>query len=87
MNVKTSIFANVLSQIKHNNNNFHPLEVVGRGSETQFRVGENINKIPWWQRVIIIMIMCLTKILEYFHLSRNHHAHSLDNEPVMRHLQ
>ena len=23
--------------------NFHPLEVVGRGSETQLRVGENIN--------------------------------------------
>ena len=25
--------------------NFHPLEVVGRGSETQFQVGENLNKI------------------------------------------
>ena len=23
--------------------NFHPLEVVGRGSETQLRVGENLN--------------------------------------------
>ena len=25
--------------------NFHPLEVVGRGSETQLQVGENLNKI------------------------------------------
>ena len=24
---------------------FHPLEVVGRGSETQLQVSENINKI------------------------------------------
>ena len=23
--------------------NFHPLEVVGRGSEAQFQVGENLN--------------------------------------------
>ena len=26
--------------------NFHSLEVVGRGSETQFQVGENLNQIP-----------------------------------------
>ena len=25
-------------------NNFHPLEVVGRGSETQLQVGKNLNK-------------------------------------------
>ena len=25
-------------------NNFQPLEIVGRGSETQFQVGENLNK-------------------------------------------
>ena len=25
--------------------NFHPLEVVGRGSETQLQVGENLNKL------------------------------------------
>ena len=25
--------------------NFHPLEVVGRGSEPQLQVGENLNKI------------------------------------------
>ena len=25
--------------------NFHPLEVVGRGSETQLQVGENLNKM------------------------------------------
>ena len=28
-----------------NMSNFHPLEVVGRGSETQLRVGKNLNKI------------------------------------------
>ena len=34
-------FENVLSHIKQNNmNNFHPLEVVDRGSETQLQVGE-----------------------------------------------
>ena len=26
-----------------NTSNFHPLEVVGRGSETQLQVGENLN--------------------------------------------
>ena len=26
---------------------FHPLEVVGRGSETQLQVGENVNKVTW----------------------------------------
>ena len=26
--------------------NFHPLEVVGRGSETQLQVGENVIKLP-----------------------------------------
>ena len=25
--------------------NFHPLEIVGRGSETQLQVGENLNKL------------------------------------------
>ena len=28
--------------------NFHPLEVVGRGSEAQIQVGKNLNKIPKW---------------------------------------
>ena len=27
--------------------NFNLLEVVGRGSETQLHVGENLNKITW----------------------------------------
>ena len=26
-------------------NNFHPLEVVGHGSETQLQVGKNLNEI------------------------------------------
>ena len=29
-----------------NMSNFQPLEVVGRGSETQLQVGENLNKLP-----------------------------------------
>ena len=27
--------------------NFHPLEVVGRGSETQLQVGNNLNELAW----------------------------------------
>ena len=42
MCLHTSRFANVCSQIKLN---FHPLEVVGRGSETQLQVGEKFNSI------------------------------------------
>ena len=30
----------------NNMSDFHPLEVVGRGSETQLQVGEILNKIP-----------------------------------------
>ena len=26
--------------------NFHPLEVVGRGSDAQLQVGKNLNKLP-----------------------------------------
>ena len=31
---------------KINVTNFHPLEVVGRGSETQLQMNENLNKYP-----------------------------------------
>ena len=31
----------------NNMSNFHPLEVVGRGSETQLQVGENSHYISW----------------------------------------
>ena len=42
--MSASIFANMWSQIKKNNmSNFYPLEVVGRGSETQLQVGQNLN--------------------------------------------
>ena len=34
----------LISNLK-NMNNFHPLEVVGRDSETQLQVGENLNKL------------------------------------------
>ena len=30
---------------------FHPLEVVGRDSETQLQVGENLNQISWQEKV------------------------------------
>ena len=38
-----------MSQIQQIWLHFHPLEVVGRGSETQLQVGENLNKLtqPW----------------------------------------
>ena len=32
-------------KLTRNIGNFHPLEVVGRGSETQLQVGENLNSI------------------------------------------
>ena len=40
----TSIFANVWSH-STNVSNFHPLDVMGRGSDAQLQVGEHINKI------------------------------------------
>ena len=44
MSFQTSRFANVRSQIKQIiMGNCHPLEVVGRGSETQLQVDENLN--------------------------------------------
>ena len=36
-------FKNIWSQKKTNMSNFHPLEVVDRGSETQLQVGGKIN--------------------------------------------
>ena len=44
MCVQTSRFVNVSIQINTNMRYFHPLDVVGRGSET-IQVGENINYI------------------------------------------
>ena len=34
--------------------NFHPLEVVGRGSETQLPVGENVNKLTQQMRINLL---------------------------------
>ena len=42
MSVRTVRFANVGFKLGEY---FHPLEGVGRGSETQLQVGENIKKI------------------------------------------
>ena len=33
--------------------NFHPLEVVDRGSETQLQVGENVNDLIYALRILI----------------------------------
>ena len=42
MGGKTSIFANVWFEIPQTNmSHFQTLEIVGRGGETQFQVGEN----------------------------------------------
>ena len=30
--------------------NFNPIEFVGRGSETQLQVGENVNNITWGEK-------------------------------------
>ena len=30
---------------------FHPLKVVGHGSETDLKVGENLKQITWWEKV------------------------------------
>ena len=40
MRLTSRLFANVWSQI---GGFFYPLEVVGRGSETQLQMGENVN--------------------------------------------
>ena len=37
-------FANAWSLIKKKLHNFHPLEIVGRGSDTQLQVSENVKR-------------------------------------------
>ena len=39
--------------------NFHPLEVVGRGSETQLQVGENLNDLISALVVKTCMLWCI----------------------------
>ena len=34
--------------------NFRPLEVVGRGSETQLQVAENLNKLGWQDESCVV---------------------------------
>ena len=45
LSAKTSIFVNIQTLIKRNTNNFQPLEVVDRGSETQPQVVKNLKKL------------------------------------------
>ena len=33
--------------VEQNMSNFHPLEVVGSGSDAQLQVGEKLNKLTW----------------------------------------
>ena len=52
MGLLKSRFANVWSQ--QHGSNFYPLEVVGRGSETQPQVGEHLNCIYYanvWSQI------------------------------------
>ena len=49
LKIKIILFLNPLIAkivVFNNISNIQPLEVVDRGSETQLRVGENLNKIP-----------------------------------------
>ena len=41
---------------KYDTSIFHPLEVVGRGSETQLQVGENLNKIAWRVKGLLCLV-------------------------------
>ena len=47
MSVEASGLVIFWSQIKHIYEYFYPLEVVGRGSETQLEVGENLNEVTY----------------------------------------
>ena len=39
--------------------NFHPLEVVGRGSETQLQVGENLNRLTQQDKGLMATVVTL----------------------------
>ena len=45
---------------------FHPLEVVGRGSETQLQVGENLNKNSQRSKGSVTSTADLIAQLSYF---------------------
>ena len=68
-----------MSQIttKNNTSNFHSLEVVGRGSETQLQVGENLKKyasagrgLTWfeWRRISYSTTVCTGIYIHYSQL-------------------
>ena len=44
--------------------NFQPLKVVGRGSETQLQMGENLNKLKQLRGMISILIFSF--VMKYF---------------------
>ena len=46
MSVQTFRISRKLSQIKQNVDNLHPLEIMAQVSETQLKVGENVNYLP-----------------------------------------
>ena len=47
---------------------FQPLEVVGRGSETQRQVGGSLNKLT------LIALIAITAVVSICFISRSHHC-------------
>ena len=45
MSIYKDLHKIIWSQFDTNVNNFYPFKVVGRGSETQLQMGENLNKL------------------------------------------
>ena len=67
---------NLLASNLTNISNFHPLEVVGRISETQLQVGENFNKIAL-NRQLFLFFMCSSRNLQnYFLIKTNQIQHT-----------
>ena len=64
--------------------NFHPPEVVGRGSETQLQVGENLNKLTWHNTGMQILVqppvftgVCMIIIIFKEHLSQKEYSFNI----------
>ena len=67
------------SQIKQILVHFHPLEVVGRGGETQLQVGENLNLIMECNKDLSPLIMTVV-VLKFFITALLNHCHWELNE-------
>ena len=62
-------------------NNFHPLEVMGRGSETQLQVGENVHSTaqPLTALYHLYHRLWVTLFVAHFFLLIHHHHYIPDN--------